>query len=172
MLVINDVIGNVKDDHQLQKKFDMMNSKGTCEKVTINRLETQKLRMRKNTDKGSDVAFKFEHNPQLRHGDVVYADERKMILLELEPEYVGIITLKNHNNTDDIFQLAIKIGHTLGNLHRPIQVTKNQVLFPLSAETELEMLRKLLIPFVKSIDIKTDYMIFEPEEGGQHNHDH
>lgn len=172
MLVINDVIGNIKNDHQLRKKFGMMSSIGNCEKVTINRLETQKLRMRKNTDKGSDVAFIFEHNPQLRHGDVVYADERKMILLELEPEYVGIITLKNHNNNDDIFQLAIKIGHTLGNLHRPIQVTKNQVLFPLSAETELEMLRKLLIPFIKSIDIETDHMIFEPEEGGQHNHDH
>jgi urease accessory protein len=93
-----------------------------------------------------------------------------MILLELEPEYVGIITLKNHDN-NDIFSLSIQIGHTLGNLHRPIQVTKNGVVFPLQAETELEMLTKVFSPFVKSIDIKTDHKIFEPEEG-HHNHEH
>lgn len=171
MLVIKNIIGNITTDKQLKEKYQLMNSKGSSEKVTITRLETQKLRMRKNTDKGSDLAFVFEHNPQLRHGDVIYLDENKMILLELEPEYVGIITLKDTDKNDQVFLLSIKIGHNLGNLHRPIQVTKNQVMFPLQAETELEMLKKLFAPFNRFIEIKTDHMVFEPEEG-HHIHEH
>ena len=170
MLLIKNIIGNITRDHQLKEKYDLINSKGNSEKVTISRLETQKLRMRKNTDKGADVAFVFEHNSQLRHGDVIYLDENKMILLELEPEYVGIITLKD-TNKDEVFLLSMKIGHTLGNLHRPIQVTKNQVVFPLQADTELEMLKKLFAPFKRFIEIKTDHMVFEPEEG-HHIHEH
>ena len=171
MITINNIIGNLTRDSKLKEKYELMLGKGMCEKVKINRLESQRLRMRKNTDKGSDVIFVFDHNPQLRHGDVVFSDDEKMIIVELEPEYVGIITLKNYNNNKDTFSMSIKIGHTLGNLHRPIQVTKNQVYFPLQAETEIEMVTKLFSSFSQFLDIKTDYMIFEPEEG-HHIHEH
>ena len=87
-----------------------------------------------------------------------------MILLTLEPELVAIITFTDSLNTDDSFPLSVKIGHNLGNLHRPIKVTKNQVIFPIQAETELEMLKKMFSSFNKFLDIKTDMMIFEPDE--------
>jgi urease accessory protein len=94
-----------------------------------------------------------------------------MILLSLEPESVAIITLKSYENKENIFPLSIKIGHSLGNLHRPIKVTKNQVIFPLQAETELEMLHKMFSPFSQFLDIRSENMIFEPDEGSNiHEH--
>ena len=171
MITVNHIIGNIYYDSPIREKYETMLEKDCCESVMINRVESHRLRMRKTANKGTDVIFMFENNPNLRNGDVVFMNEKKMILLTMEPEYVGIITIKSHENIEDIFSLSIKIGHRLGNLHRPIQVTKNQVLFPLQAKTELEMLTRLFGSFNNFIDIKTDYMIFEPEEGN-HSHEH
>jgi urease accessory protein len=99
-------------------------------------------------------------------------DNNKMILLTLEPESVAIITFKSYENKENIFPLSVKIGHTLGNLHRPIKVTKNQVIFPLQAETELEMLKKRFSSFNQFLDIQSDNMIFEPDEEGSNIHEH
>jgi urease accessory protein len=171
MITVNQILGNINKNSALKKKYEEMVKNNNCEKVVINRLESQKLRMRKNTDKKTDVIFMFEHAPHFRNGDVIFLDAEKMILLTLEPELVAIITITNSLNKDDSFLLSVKIGHNLGNLHRPIKVTKNQIIFPIQAETELEMLKKMFSSFNKFLDIKTDMMIFEPDEGADiHEH--
>ncbi len=171
MITVNQILGNINKNSALKKKYEEMVKNNNCEKVVINRLESQKLRMRKNTDKKTDVIFMFEHAPHFRNGDVIFLDAEKMILLTLEPELVAIITITNSLNKDDSFPLSVKIGHNLGNLHRPIKVTKNQIIFPIQAETELEMLKKMFSSFNKFLDIKTDTMIFEPDEGADiHEH--
>jgi urease accessory protein len=171
MITVNQILGNINKNSALKKKYEEMVKNNNCEKVVINRLESQKLRMRKNTDKKTDVIFMFEHAPHFRNGDVIFLDAEKMILLTLEPELVAIITITNSLNKDDSFPLSVKIGHNLGNLHRPIKVTKNQIIFPIQAETELEMLKKMFSSFNKFLDIKTDMMIFEPDEGADiHEH--
>ncbi|HEX7141263.1 MAG TPA: hypothetical protein VF222_02170, partial [Nitrososphaeraceae archaeon] len=155
-----------------RKKYEEMLKNNLCEKVVITRMETEKLRMRKSTDKKTDVAFMFERNPNLRNDDVIFMDNKKMILLTLESEAVAIITFKSYyEDKENIFPLSVRIGHSLGNLHRPIKVTKNQVIFPIQAETELEMLKKMFSSFSKFIDIRSDNMIFEPDEGSNiHEH--
>lgn len=171
MITVNKILGNINKNSNLKNKYEDMIKNNNCEKIVINRLESQKLRMRKNTDKKTDVIFIFEHTPHLRNGDVIFLNAEKMILLTLEPELVAIITFTSSLNTDDSFHLSVKIGHNLGNLHRPIKVTKNQVIFPIQAETELEMLKKMFSSFNKFLDIKTDMMIFEPDEGSDiHEH--
>lgn len=171
MITINHILGNIYRNSDLKKKYEDMIKNNNCEMVVINRLESQKLRMRKKTDKNDDIIFIFEHTPHLRNGDVAFLNDRKMILLTLEPELVSIITLTSSLNKDDVFPLSVKIGHNLGNLHRPIKVAKNQVIFPIQSETELEMLKKMFSSFNKFIEIKTDTMIFEPDEGSDiHEH--
>lgn len=171
MIIVNKILGNINQNSNLRKKYEEMLKNNLCETVGITRIESEKLRMRKSTDKKTDVAFIFEHNHNLRNNDVIYMDDNKMILLSLEPESVAIITLKSYENKENIFPLSIKIGHSLGNLHRPIKVTKNQVIFPLQAETELEMLNKMFSPFNQFLDIRGENMIFEPDEGSNiHEH--
>jgi len=171
MITINQILGNITTDSNLRKKYEYMLKNDLCEKVVITRMETEKLRMRKTTDKETDVAFIFEHNPNLRNDDVIFMDDNKMIMLTLESESVAIITFKNYKDNENIFPLSVKIGHSLGNLHRPIKVTKNQVIFPMQAETELEMLKKMFSSYNKFLDIQSANMIFEPDEGSNiHEH--
>jgi urease accessory protein len=153
MIIVNQILGNINQNSNLRKKYEEMLKNNLCEKIGITRIESGKLRMRKSTDKKTDVAFMFEHNPNLRNNDVIYMDD------------------KSYENEENIFPLSIKIGHSLGNLHRPIKVTKNQVIFPLQAETELEMLNKMFSPFNQFLDIRSENMIFEPDEGSNiHEH--
>lgn len=171
MITVNKIIGNINQNSNLRKKYEEMLKNNLCERVVITRMESQKLRMRKSTDKKTDVAFMFEHNPNLRNNDIIFMDDNKMILLALESESVAIITFKSYKNKENIFPLSVKIGHNLGNLHRPIKVTNNQVIFPLQAETELEMLKKMFSSFNQYLDIRTGNMIFEPDEGSNiHEH--
>jgi urease accessory protein len=172
MITVNQSLGNINKNSNLRKKYEEMFKNNLCEKVVITRMETEKLRMRKSTDKKTDVAFMFERNPNLRNDDVIFMDDKKMILLTLESEAVAIITFKSYyEDKENIFPLSVKIGHSLGNLHRPIKVTKNQVIFPIQAETELEMLKKMFSSFSKFLDIQSDNMIFEPDEGSNiHEH--
>ena len=171
MITVNQILGNIKTDSNLRKKYDYMLKNSLCEKVVITRMEAEKLRMRKSTDKKTDVAFIFEHSPNLRNDDVIFMDDNKMIMLTLESESVAIITFKSYEDKENIFPLSVKIGHSLGNLHRPIKVTKNQVIFPLQAETELEMLKKMFSSYDKFLDIQSGNMIFEPDEGSNiHEH--
>jgi urease accessory protein len=172
MITVNQSLGNINKNSNLRKKYEEMLKNNLCEKVVITRMETEKLRMRKSTDKKTDVAFMFERNPNLRNDDVIFMDDKKMILLTLESEAVAIITFKSYyEDKENIFPLSVKIGHSLGNLHRPIKVTKNQVIFPIQAETELEMLKKMFSSFSKFLDIQSDNMIFEPDEGSNiHEH--
>ena len=171
MITVNQILGNINTDSNLRKKYEYMLKNNLCEKVVITRMESEKLRMRKSTDKKTDVGFIFEHNPNLRNNDIIFMDDNKMILLTLESESVAIITFKGYENKENIFPLSVKIGHRLGNLHRPIKVTKNQVIFPLQAETELEMLKKMFSSFNQFMDIRSENMIFEPDEGSNiHEH--
>lgn len=171
MITVNQILGNINTDSNLRKKYEYMLKNDLCEKVVITRMEAEKLRMRKSTDKKTDVAFIFEHNPNLRNDDVIFMDDNKMIMLTLESESVAIITFKSYKDNEKIFPLSVKIGHSLGNLHRPIKVTKNQVIFPLQAETELEMLKKMFSSYDKFLDIQSRNMIFEPDEGSNiHEH--
>ena len=171
MITVNQILGNINQNSNLRKKYEEMLKNNLCERVVITRMEAEKLRMRKSTDKKTDVAFIFEHSPNLRNDDVIFMDDNKMILLTIESESVAIITFKSYENKDNIFPLSVKIGHRLGNLHRPIKVTKNQVIFPLQAETELEMLKKMFSSFNQFLDIRSENMIFEPDEGSNiHEH--
>jgi urease accessory protein len=171
MITVNHVLGNINTNQDLKKKYEDMIKNNNIEKVIINRSDSQKLRMRKFTDKQTDVIFIFDHNHHLKNDDVVFFDSNKMILLNLTPEPVAIITCTLSSKSEDYFPISVKIGHNLGNLHRPIKVTKNQIIFPIQAESELEMLNKMFSSFTAFIDIKTDTLIFEPDEGSDiHEH--
>jgi len=171
MITVNQILGNITTNSDLKKKYEDMIKNNNIEKVLIDRSDSQKLRMRKYTDKQTDIIFIFDHSPHLKNGDVIFLDPNKMILLNLRPELVAIITCTLTSNTDDYFLVSVKIGHNLGNLHRPIKVTKNQIIFPIQDKSELEMLNKMFSSFNQYIDIKTDTLIFEPDEGSDiHEH--
>lgn len=127
-------------------------------------MEAERTRMRKTTDKGTDVALLLPAGTRLRHGDILAA-AGKAIIVEQEPEKVAVVRIK-----DDDPRLAVLVGHAIGNLHRPIKVENGRICFPIQAESELEMLRRQFASIIDHIELGTDIVVFEPEGVSTHEH--
>ncbi|MGC2575562.1 MAG: hypothetical protein WA364_28995 [Candidatus Nitrosopolaris sp.] len=164
MIIIDSVIGNINNDKKLKEKYDEMSSKNCCERIKTSRLESQRSRMRKRSDRGADLALTFPPGTRLKHGDVIILTENKMVIVEIEAEDVLMIEIKENIHGDDDIQVPLRVGHTIGNLHRPIKLERRKIYFPIQAETEIEMFKKLFESINEHLDIKKRIMIFEPEE--------
>lgn len=164
MLTVEKVIGNINNDRLLKEKYDQMSKQQLCEKVKSSRLESQRVRMRKTSDKGTDVALALSRGMQLRHGDVIALSEEKIIVVEIEPENVAMIEIKDSLHHNHIVEIPVRVGHAIGNLHRPIKLEGNRIYFPIQSDTELEMFEKLLSNISHHLIIKKTQMVFEPEK--------
>ena len=135
-------------------------------------MESQRVRMRKTTDKGTDVAVMMPQGTVLRNGDVIHRTKGSMIVVEIEPESVAVLAFDFKDVEQvELFELATKIGHTLGNRHRPIKIDGERIFLPIQADSELELLNKIFQPIHDHLSITKTKMVFEPEEG-MYVHDH
>jgi urease accessory protein len=171
MISINSVVGNIHNDYDLAEKYNQMIVKQLSEIIRISRSEAQRSRMRKTSNKGSDVAIMLPQNVHIKHGDVLLLNNDKIIIVEIQPEKVAVIAVKNNIASEHLFEMAVKVGHTIGNLHRPIKLEDNKIILPIQAESELDLLKKVLGSIKELIDITSTTMVFEPEEGADvHEH--
>jgi urease accessory protein len=170
MLNINSVVGNIHKDHELGQKYRQMSEK-QLETIRISRSEAQRVRMRKTSDKGTDVAIMLPQNTHIKHGDVLLLDNDKIIVVEIQPERVAVIAIENNIASHHLLEIAAKVGHTIGNLHRPIKIENNNIILPIQAENELELLKKILGSTTEQINITSTTMVFEAEVGADvHEH--
>jgi urease accessory protein len=171
MISINSVVGNIQNDYDLAHKYNQMTVKQLSEIIQISRSEAQRSRMRKTSNKGSDVAITLPQSVHIKHGDVLLLNSDKIIIVEIQPEKVAVIAVKNNIASEHLFEMAVKVGHTIGNLHRPIKLEDNKIILPIQAESELDLLKKVLGSIKDHIDITSTTMVFEPEEGADvHEH--
>ncbi|AIF84925.1 urease accessory protein UreE [Candidatus Nitrososphaera evergladensis SR1] len=164
MITATSILGNIYRDNSLKEKYRQIPG----ETVRISRLESQRVRMRKTSDKGTDIAITLPPGSRLRHGDVVLLtdDKKMMVVVELEPENVAVVQVKENTlHKDDLIEVPVRIGHTIGNLHRPIKLEDNKIYFPIQTDSELDMFRKLFGHMNEHLEIKSAKMVFEPEEG-------
>jgi len=171
LITASTVLGNVSSSRELKRKYDEMNAKKACETITVSRLESGRVRMRKTSDKGSDIALILPPGTKLRQGDVLVMTEDKMVVIGIQPEDVIGIEIKSNIHADDLIKVPVKVGHTIGNLHRPVKLDGNKVFFPIQADTELDMFIKLFRPMMEHLEIWKTKMVFEPEDGTEiHEH--
>jgi urease accessory protein len=166
LITANSVIGNINQDKKLREEYQALCQKDACERIMISRLESQRVRMRKTTNKGTDIALILAQGTVLKKGDVVFLRKDKIITIEIEPENVAVLTLKLDDTQDhERLALAVRIGHKLGNLHRPIKVEGEKIYVPIQADTEIELLNKIFESTHDYLDITQGKIVFEPDEG-------
>jgi urease accessory protein len=165
MITISSIIGNLYHDSNLRKQYEEMSSRSLCESIRINRMEAQRVRMRKRSSKGTDIALTMSPGTRLRHGDVLMVANDKMITIELEPENLAVIQVKDNIHEHDAVQVPVTIGHAIGNLHRPIKLEGRKIYFPLQTDSEIEMFKKIFGGLLDHLEITQAKMVFEPEEG-------
>lgn len=157
--MVDAVIGNVRGE--LKAEYEEMSRRGAVEKITISRMESERVRMRKTTDRGTDIALTLAAGSRLRHGDVLVRGE-KMIVIEIEPEKVAVVHLGDART-------AALVGHAIGNLHRPIMVEGDSIYFPIQSDDEIALVQKQLAPVAGRLEIGKQVIVFEPE-GVVHEH--
>ena len=165
MIHINKIIGNINSDSDLHEKYQDMMKKDKVEEIQLSRLEADRIRVRKLSNKGTELALTMIPGSHMNDGDVVLLTEEKMVIAKRESENVVIISLKDDISSQQILETAIKLGHIIGNMHRPIRITNNKVYFPIQSDSEIELFKRLFHNLRQNIDIKNENIIFEPELG-------
>jgi urease accessory protein len=168
MLTIDHIVGNIYNDDILRTTRREFALKQQDETFLITRTESQRQRMRKVSNKGTDIALNFQSgNQHLRHGDVLLLNDNQIVVVEIEPENVLQVVILKETLTDSpesLIQIPVQIGHTIGNLHRPIMLDGSRIYFPIQAESEIEMFGKLFHPFHHHLEIQSKKIVFQPSE--------
>ena len=163
MITISSVVGNVFHDKKLKEKFEKLRKTKNCELIKFSRIELDKTRIRRKTDKGTDVGVVIDSTKKLQNGDVLLSNQEKFIIVEQMPEKVISIKTKRPNENQEVL---VTLGHIVGNRHRPIQIKNDgRIIFPILSESELEVFKNLFSEIIDQIDIKIEELIFEPRNG-------
>jgi urease accessory protein len=171
MITITSVMGNMRSDKKLEAAYKKLEGEKKVERILLSRMEAQRSRMRKVSDVGSDIVINIENGSRLKHGDILFANENKLIVVEYEQEDVLGFRIRDELPSDQKTSVAIRLGHIIGNLHRPICVKNNITYIPIQSESEIANIKSNLASIIDYIDIQHTKMIFEPEEGVElHTH--
>ena len=168
MLTITSIIGNISDDKKLMTKFNQMESRKSCERLKISRLELERGRIRKKTDLGTDIGLVLDSGTRLHHGDVIVSNLKKFIVIEQLPEKVISIKIKNLKDNP---ARSATLGHIIGNRHKPIVINDDVLSFPIQADSEVEIFKKLLSGVMNNLELKVEEQIFQPQHG-MYMHEH
>ena len=160
MLTITSIIGNIFDDKKLMTKFKQMESRKNCERLKFSRLELERGRIRKKTDLGTDIGLVLDSGTRLHHGDVIVSNLKKFIVIEQLPEKVISIKIKNLKDNPS---RSITLGHIIGNRHKPIVINDDVLSFPIQADSEVEVFKKLLSGIMNNLELKVEEQIFQPQ---------
>ena len=153
MLSSVSIVGNIfteNGSHILKEKV--------FEKLQISRNDLEKNRLRRTTDKGTDISIVLERGSKLQHGDILNHGESFIVIYQT-PEKV--ITVKTK---EDSFELLVLLGHIIGNRHRPISLENRSVTFPIQAESELEIFERLFAPIIGKIEMNIEEKIYIPDQ--------
>jgi len=157
MIIINSILGNVFKGENLEKK--------NFEEIKISRIDLEKRILRKKTNLGTDIGINLDSSINLQHGDVIGNNEIKIIVKQI-PEKVILVKLKENNQN-----IAIILGHIIGNRHRPISIEDKMILFPIQEDSELEIFQRLFKDIIDHVELKIEEKIFLPHTSADvHEH--
>ena len=157
MININSILGNISKETSLEST--------NFEKLIISRIDLEKRILRKKTDLGTDIGINLDSGIKLQHGDIIGNNETKIIVEQI-PEKVISVKLKENNEN-----IAILLGHIIGNRHRPISIEDKMILFPIQEDSELEIFQRLFKDIIDHVELKIEEKIFLPHTSADvHEH--
>ncbi|KYC71846.1 urease accessory protein UreE [Heyndrickxia coagulans] len=129
-MIIEKVIGNVETSE----------NKGLhVERVYMNSDDLLKRIKRAVTDHGNELGIRLKENQELHDGDILYMDNRNMIVVSVLEDDVLTITPRSMKQMGEI-------AHQLGNRHLPVQFEANDMIVQYDYLVE-ELLEGLGIPY-------------------------
>lgn len=134
MISIKNTLGNINVDDELKKRCDARSKDGKVEILSISSRDRKKNKMRKITDRGTDVGITLVGKGMLSSGDVLVDDDERMIVVNIEKDEAMVIELNEEENESLMIKKAVKVGHLLGNQHWGIIIKGRSIYVPIAID--------------------------------------
>ncbi|GGW26386.1 urease accessory protein UreE [Arenibacter certesii] len=132
-MIIEEIVGNIHDMDTTEFKNHHV------EKVRIESADLVKRIQRVKTDHDRDLGIRLKISQDLRDGDILFMDDKNMIIIDVKTDDILAIQPKNIN------EMGI-IAHELGNRHMPAKFEGNEMLVQYDYLVE-DLLKQKGIPF-------------------------
>lgn len=172
---IDGIVGNVHADGDLAARYEAHEAADTLERIVVDAENRRRSRFRATTDRGTDVGVVLDR-PAVSSGDVLLAEDDRMIVVAFEPRDALALTLPDA--TSEALSAAVELGHRVGNQHWDLVVEDGVVYVPLEADRHIvERVVDDVVPgaSVRETTVGADLFVTDPEDTGsdcdqQHTH--
>ena len=155
-MIIEAIVGNLQD-------FQVENRR--IEKVVLDRDRLSKPHQKLTTQSGDVFGLSLPHGCVLNPGDVIYADEEKVVAIELEAEDALVIRPEGQ------MQWA-RAAYNIGNMHQTAFIQEDCIVTPYDAILE-SVMQRLGVQCEKDVrPIDGVRANVSQHEGHHHHHDH
>lgn len=155
-MIFTKISGNLKDDASVKSKH--------IETAMVKSDDLSKVILRVKSDHGNEFGIRLSDDEKLENGSYFIIDEGHILALSVIPEEMIIITPK------DINDMGI-IAHTLGNLHKPVQVRDGKISLLYDPVVEVN-LKKIDTPFcIEKVQLEEALHYANLSSDGAHKHE-
>ncbi len=133
-MIVEEIQGNIANLSNSEKQKHV-------EKVYLENSDLVKRIQRVVTDHGTEIGIRLNQPIDLQYGDILYADDHNMIIVDVNSEDLLVIQPRTLQEMGDI-------AHQLGNRHLPAQFTETEMLVQYDYLVE-DLLKSLGIPYVR-----------------------
>jgi urease accessory protein len=125
MLLVREILGDASEPRFAGRRI---------ERLPVDSATAAKRRLRLTTDAGRDLAVDLERGAYLRDGAVLWDDGERIVVVERTPEAALVVRLAPG---PDLVARAVRLGHTFGNQHVPVEVEGDEIRVPITTSREL-----------------------------------
>ena len=155
-MIIESILGNIKEYAVGDRRL---------EKVVLDRDGLSKPHQKLKTQSGESFGLSLPHGAALSPGDVIFADEDRVIVVELEPEDALVIRPEGQ------MQWA-RAAYNIGNMHQRAFIQEDCIITPYDAILQ-SIMQKLHVPCERMVcPINGVRANVSQSEGHHHHHDH
>ncbi len=155
-MIIENIIGNINSYPVESRKVD---------KVVLDRDRLSKPHQKVRAESGEVFALSLPHGSTLSPGDVIFADEDRVIAVELAPEDALVIRPAGQ------MQWA-RAAYNIGNMHQRAFIQEDCIITPYDAILQ-SIMQKLHVPCERMVcPINGVRANVSQSEGHHHHHDH
>jgi urease accessory protein len=163
MLVINQILGNINTDEKWKELYQVMRSENHVQTIMFTRKESERSRLYKKLPGfDEEIGINIKRGTVLHDGDVLYYKEgENMFVVDIEAEEMMVLHFVEKFHEDKMLELAVKLGHAIGNQHWQMKVVGGKIYVPIMID------KKVMESVMKTHNIPGVKYYFEEEVGGQ-----
>ena len=154
-MIIETIIGNIKD-------YAIGNR--TVEYIVLDRDRLSKPHQKVTSEAGESFGLSLPHGQTLSPGDVLYADEGRVVVVTLVPEEALVIRPEGQ------MQWA-RAAYNIGNMHQSAFIQEDQIVTPYDAILE-SVMQRLGVSCEKALCPIDGVRANVSQHEGHHHHHH